>query len=357
MSSNGASPKVAEKEWIEFSDMNQSYYTFLLTSFSLTTSLISHPLTVIMVRQQAGASITGESHVGGGILSNIASTYRSLGMRGLFRGWLPLASMGMPSNVIYFNIVEITREYFQKVIRDAFPNVSDVAVDGMQSTCSSLIANFVSLIPYVPAELISSKLIVQKKLGMGMTAVSRSIYQERGVGGFFRGFSASFYVNCISGAQWWFAYSTCKRMGAHTEIGKEYPLAVDAISGLVSGLSAVLVSHPFDTIKTRIMTGYGIHSGNNNGGVSSGPTTIISPQHPQQHTSVQLFPSSGRGVQSASSYLQIFRHVLRNEGYRALYRGMPASLYQAAIGSTLFATSYEFIKTSSSGSSSRISLD
>jgi hypothetical protein len=297
-------------EWIRFSKLNKFYYTALLSSFSLTTSLIFHPLTVLTVRQQAGAAITGDVYSQSSLPMNLSHTYRTLGVRGLFRGWLPIASMGMPSNVIYFNIIEITREKFQKSLRKTFPTWSSPVVDGVQAVGSSIIANFISLVPYVPAEVISSRLIVQKRDGLGMTGISRAIYAEQGSRGFFRGFTASFYVNFVSGAQWWFMYSTCKRLGSENEVGKQHPVFVDAVSGLCAGMSSVLVSHPLDTIKTRIMTN-------------------------QQCSSKQAFWS-------------VMKAVIQKEGFRALFRGLPPSLYQAALGSTLFATSYELIKTASS---------
>jgi len=299
----------SSSEWIGFSKLNKFYYTALLSSFSLTTSLLSHPLTVLTVRQQAGAAITGDAYLQPSLLMNLSHTYRTLGVRGLFRGWLPIASMGMPSNVVYFNIIEVTREKFQKSLRKTFPTWSSPVVDGVQAIGSSIIANFISLIPYVPAEVISSRLIVQKRDGLGMTGISRSIFAEQGTRGFFRGFSASFYVNFVSGAQWWFMYSTCKRLGAESEVGKQHPVYVDAFSGLCAGLTSVLVSHPLDTIKTRIMTNQTI---------------------------------------TKQSFWSVMRSVVQKEGFRALFRGLPPSLYQAALGSTLFATSYELIKTASS---------
>lgn len=297
-------------EWIGFSKLNKFYYTALLSSFSLSTSLLSHPLTVLTVRQQAGAAITGDVYLQPSLLMNLSHTYRTLGVRGLFRGWLPVASMGIPSNVVYFNIIELTREKFQKSLRKTFPTWSAPMVDGVQAVSSSLIANFISLIPYVPAEVISSRLIVQKRDGLGMIGISRLIHAEQGTRGFFRGFTASLYVNSVAGAQWWFMYSSCKRLGAENEFGKAHPVYVDAFSGLCAGLTSVLVSHPLDTIKTRIMT--------------------------NQDTSIK------------QAFWNVMQTVVKKEGFHALFRGLPPSLYQAALGSTLFATSYELIKTTSS---------
>jgi hypothetical protein len=335
-----------KNDWIEFSDMNKGYYTFLLSTFSLATSFVSHPFTVVAVRQQAGSTITGDlASSQHGLLNNLKWTYKSMGLQGLFRGWVPIATMGMPSNVIYFNIVEITRERFQKALRHSFPSLPPMVIDGAQSVASAIVANFISLIPFVPAELISSRLIVQRKSDMGMTSVSRMIFQEKGYSGFFRGFSASFYVNCVAGTNWWFTYSTCKRLGTQTEVGKQHPFVVDSLSGLCAGLASILVSHPLDTVKTRIMTGGGDLSFlRNTKDVATASAALLSPSHPQQHSSAQLFSLSSQ----RASFAQVFRNIVSTDGYRGLYRGLSASMYQAAIGSTLFAASYEVIKSMAS---------
>ena len=299
----------AGDNWVNFSDMNKLSYTISLTSFSVAASLFTHPLTVLTVRQQAATAITGDNkHLGMSISNALKHSYQTLGVRGLFRGWLPIATMGAPSNVIYFGMIEATREMFQKQFKSALPNAPEIVIDLLQTSCSSVIATFVSLIPYVPAEVLSSKLIVQGKEGMGMMAMAQHIFKEKHVGGFFRGFSSSFLVGVVGGAQWWFSYGEFRKYGMRSEIGKEHPFLVEAGAGLFAGVTSTIVSHPLDTIKTRIMTSC-------------------------VKTSVQGFTST-------------FLQVLRRDGFRALFRGMPASVSQAALGSTIFASSYEMIKDS-----------
>lgn len=295
--------------WVGFSDMNKLSYTISLTSFSLAASLCTHPLTVVTVRQQA-AAITGEQHAGLSIFNALKHSYKTLGVRGLFRGWLPIATMGAPSNVIYFGTLEATREIFQTQFKSMMPTAPEMAIDLLQTTCSSVIATFVSLIPYVPAEVLSSKLIVQGREGIGMTAMAKHMFQEKHLGGFFRGFSSSFLVGVVGGAQWWFCYTEFRKFGIRSEFGKENPFLVEAGAGLCAGVTSTIISHPLDTIKTRIMT-------------SCVKTSTL-------------------------GFGRTFLQVLRRDGYRALFRGMPASVSQAAIGSTIFASSYEMIKDASS---------
>lgn len=234
-------------------------------------------------------------------------------MQGMFRGWLPIATMGVPSDVQYYAIFESSREMLLREVKTMHPRISHGMLDFLQALGSSALATFVSRIPYVPAEVISSKLIVQGKAGVGMLEMMRSVFRQEGVRGFYKGFSSSYLVGVISSTQWWWAYTTCRRYASQHQLSRDYPVVSDSLSGFVSGFSAVLVSHPFDTLKTRIMTA----------------SSSLAP--PQQ----------------ALSFHIALQDVLSKYGWRGLYRGLPASLYQTAWGSTLFAASYELIKLSS----------
>jgi hypothetical protein len=301
---------MADETWISFSDLNKPYYTGLMTLFTITTNLISHPFTVISVRQQVDPLTLGEHHYRHNtMMLAVRDAVKKFGPSILLRGWKPMITIGVPSNVIYFSTIEASREAFQPAISSAIPSLSQEGVELLQSAMSSIISNFISLIPYNPAEVISSRLIVQKNECIGMTAMTKQIYREKGIKGFFKGFNASFALYMVSGAQWWFSYSLFRRLGLDTDFGKQNALVVESVAGCISGMSAVAVSYPIDTIKTRIMT-------NSESG----------------HT---------------PSFTSIFREVVRKDGYRALFRGLPASLYQAALGSTIFAACYELIKSAS----------
>lgn len=294
--------------WINFSDLNKVYFTTLLGMFSVFTSFISHPFTVIAVRQQVDSSMLGElKHRQQNMGHVVRSVVSKFGPVALFRGFLPMATLGPPSNVIYFSSIESSRESLQPLVLQVMPSLSSEGVELIQACFSSIVSNFISLIPYVPAEVVSSRIIVSPHK-IGMAEMCKNIYRSQGVRGFFKGFHASFGVCVTSGFQWWWTYALCRRVGLQTELGKSKPLFMEAVSGCVAGLSAVVVSYPIDTIKTRIMS------------------------------------SSGGQI---PTFRATFRQVVKKDGYRALFRGLPASLSQAALGSTIFATCYETIKTAS----------
>lgn len=216
-----------------------------------------------------------------------------------------MATMGAPSNVVYLTTMEASRETLQPLILSSKLKLSPEGVELIQAGLSSFLANFVSLIPYVPAEVVSSRVIVSPTK-VSMFGMCRIIYQEKGLRGFYKGFNASLALWVTSSSQWWWMYGVSRRIGMQTELGKSHPLAVEASCGCLAGMSAVAVSYPIDTIKTRIMASQ---------------------------------------AETIPSFRQVFTSLVRRDGFRALYRGLPASLSQAALGSTIFATCYESIKS------------
>eukprot|EP01039_Chlorochromonas_danica_P007557 gene7557-8357_t len=305
-----------DDSWVHYSSMDKSYFTALLTAFSLSTTFISHPLTVLTIRQQASSSLISEAQQiqHQSVTKAMRQSMATVGLKGLFRGWIPIAMMGIPSDVEYYSAMEHSRELTQRNLKTFFPNTSIVVIDMIQTLSSSIIASFLSRIPYVPAEVISTRMIVQGRDGLNSWAMSRHIYEEQGIKGFFRGFSSSYLVAVVSSTIWWWTYSSCRRVATKAKIGNDYPVATDALAGFLSGFTAILFSHPFDTIKTRVMT------------AAKSQTSPL------------------------PSFSKEFVSVIRKNGFRALYRGLPASLYQTALGSTFFATSYELIKVTSSTS-------
>lgn len=291
------------ESWVNYSEMDQSKFTSSLTIFSLASSFVTHPLNLITTRQQSGRDTST-----GNILRDIATTATTVGFRGLFRGWMPIAVMGLPSNVLYLVITESSRESLQNRIKAIYPNIPALYLDGVQSFASSIAANAVSLVPYVPADVISCRLITQQgRENIGALRMAKLIIKESGAKGLYKGFQVSLIFNSIFSFNWWLAYSQTRRLCVSYKSLADQPLAIDIISGMSAGVAATVFLHPLDTIKTRIMTSQG-------------------------------------NLLHAGSIWHTARSVIRNDGYWALYRGLPASMYQSIISSAGFALVYELIK-------------
>lgn len=297
------SGKDKDGSWVNYSEMNKSTYSFMLAALGVGSSIITQPFSVVTTRLQAGHRITGDPAYSS-VASAMIGYQKALGWRGLFRGWTPVALMGVPSQLVYLTITESSRETLQRSFRILFPNFSSASIDGLQSVGSSIIANTVSYIPYVPAEVISSRMMIQGRGGNGMIQTIRCIWRDDGFRGFYKGFSASLMYGILLSAQWWWSYSVSRRELSKIEILKSYPFILDASTGLIAGVTSTCIAHPLDTLKTRIMTGKRVRM----------------------------------------SALNTFVAILKNEGYRVLFRGISANVYQAGLTSMGFSISYEAIK-------------
>lgn len=299
--------------WIEFSEMNVTTFTLLLTGFSLTTSLLTHPLNVITTRQQAGPFITGDHKLSlnsnKSIFKLFQSSLSSIGWKGLFRGYLPMSLAGIPSQIVYFNTTEASREYLQSKLPLYFPIYSPAAIDAIQSFFSSILANATSLILYVPGELVSSRLQVQPRQGIGMINMTKEIFKKDGLKGLYRGFNASLISGGLFSAVFWGCYSTCRREFSNIDYLLNNPIILDGASGAIAGIISTVSTHPLDTIKTRIMTS---NCKDNRYMIATG------------------------------------LRIIKNEGKNILWNGLKTSTYQSALTSTGFAIIYEYIKRSSS---------
>jgi hypothetical protein len=291
--------------WVNYSEMNQLRYTSMITSLGLVSSLITQPFTVVMTRQQVGTIVTGDKSAKSNVLHSIKEVITTIGWRGLFRGWVPIATMGVPSQMIYFTITETSREYLQRQFKKLMPNASRTTIDGMQAACSAIVANSISYVPYLPADVLSSRMMIQGRNGHGMLEMIKIIHKESGVRGFFKGFSASLLYGCMYSFQWWWSYSVSRRELLKLGYMKEHPVLMDGAAGLFAGVAATVCAHPLDTLKTRIMT--------------------------------------KKKVENRALYT-IAKNVIQQEGAMALFRGIRASCYQAAVSSTGFALGYELIK-------------
>ena len=333
--------EVRSSEWVEYSELDSLYYTTLLTVFSTLSTLASQPLNVVMTRQQCGigsssAASQAKTSAASSMISDVRRTYASIGFRGLFRGFLPIAVLGIPSHVIYFIVQESSREWLQKGLRGHMAtsnnsketnkhniyddnssssgssgsnNISSYQssfVDMAQSSISSLLANGASLAPYVPAEVISTRLIIQTRNDIGMTAMYKQIVKEEGWRGLLRGFGSSMVVGVVFSAQWWATYSIARRELSRLSTFAANPLLLDSSTGFLASTAATVAAHPLDTVKTRIMMGA---AGSAEGGM-----------------------------------LQTGRRIVAKEGSAALWRGLRASVCASAFNGTAFALMYEAIK-------------
>lgn len=231
------------------------------------------------------------------VIEAIKDCVKSIGIKGIFRGWVPLA-LEAPSHAIYFAITESSRDYINLILKGS--KIPIFWIDLFQSIVSSILANTISLIPWVPAEILTSRLSIED-IDISLPMMIKSIYLADGFMGFFKGFQTSLVVHILYSFQWWLAYSTSRRQLDHFKMP---PLVFDSVTGIFAGVISSMLSHPLDTLKLRMQTG--------------------------------LLPNT--------SVWDALLLVYKNNDLIGLNSGLAAAVYSSAFSSAAFCVTYELIK-------------
>ncbi len=137
----------------------------------------------------------------------------------------------------------------------------------------------------------------------------RATYAVQGLRGFYSGYWASLATFAPGCAVWWSVYGMARRALTSTESITLPQWGAESVAGLCAGIASAIVTHPLDTVKTRLQTGV-----------------------------------DGAGA----SWLSVARSLTRSAGARGLFRGLGARVLELGPVSAVGAASYELIKRVSS---------
>ena len=179
-------------------------------------------------------------------------------------------------------------------------------------------------------------------------AMARSIVRAEGVLGLYRGFGASVATFVPSSAVWWSAYGFWQRLiwqnldrrgeatataaspASPTSTSSSPPplshssgeiLAVQTASALAAGCTSAVLTTPLDVVKTRLQVSGSSGSGGG-GGSGSGATAPT----------------------KAPSAASVVRQLLREDGFRGLFRGLGPRTASVALWGTCMVNAYEALK-------------
>lgn len=243
------------------------------------------------------------------------------GIPGLYRGFGTVIFGAIPTRIIFLSVLETTKVSAFKMLQPfGLSETTQAALaNGVAGMTSSLFAQSV----FVPIDVVSQKLMVQGYSGhaqySGGIDVARKILRSDGIRGLYRGFGLSVVTYSPSSAVWWASYGSSQRfIWRHLDQGGKYDEAspsvqkimlVQAAGGIIAGATASCITTPLDTIKTRLQV-----VGNDN----------------------------------RSSIKQVAKDLIKEDGWKGLYRGFGPRFFSMSAWGTSMILTYEYLSKISS---------
>ncbi|KAK3025343.1 LOW QUALITY PROTEIN: hypothetical protein RJ639_043852, partial [Escallonia herrerae] len=130
---------------------------------------------------------------------------------------------------------------------------------------AGMFSNLVSCVYFVPLDVISQRLIVQRLPGTTNCSspfdVIRKVTKTEGSRGLYRGFGLTALTQSPASALWWGSYGAAQHiiwrsLGCKGELEKKpsHLEMVTAAAGMVAGACSSVITTPVDTIETRLQT-------------------------------------------------------------------------------------------------------
>lgn len=288
--------------------------TFGATSF--TYSFLGQPLFLIIARQQCSTTHVSARRV-------LRDVVQSHGLRGLYRGAGAAITGTVLSELVYYLVVEYWKEKLPLQERE------------WRSFGAGLLADLGSTPVFNPFAVISQVQMVagssfsQDHNYMSAWRTTVTLVREQGASCLLRGTLLTMVVAPLTGA-WWFVYESFKRMayGAAPALGARLSAVVP------QRLRQRLPNHCTSTTDNVLV----------NAGVGASASMVIGiVMNPIYVLRLRL--QVGKRVEGVRFPLWgIVRDVLRNEGVRALWKGLGGNLLVGVVGGCAFGFTYEGAK-------------
>ncbi|XP_034637768.1 mitochondrial ornithine transporter 1-like isoform X3 [Trachemys scripta elegans] len=296
----------------------------------------SHPLVQALVHLTAGAAGGVACVVSGqpfdtikvkmqtfptmyrGFFDCSVRTYRQEGLPGLYQGTTPALLANVAENAVLFACYG----FCQQLVRQLFGLSSVVELSDLQSALAGSFSSVFSSMVLCPAELVKCRMQALHEMKVtGRTALARhsstwatvkNIFQSEGLLGFFQGLTST-WLREVPGYFFFFGgYEVSRSFFTQAGQCKEdlgsLPLTV---SGGMGGACFWLAVYPIDSVKSRI----------------------------------QVLSMAGR----QDGFLLSFLHILRTEGFTALYCGLMPTVIRALPSNGALFLAYEMTRKKLTG--------
>lgn len=304
--------------------------------FSGVTCLL-YPMSVIKTRQMANEGVSGGFQ---GAKQVTTELWAAEGLRGFYKGMGTVIFGTLPARVVYMGTLEVMKDATNRVTRRL--DLSDSFRASLCNFVGGASASLATQTVTVPIDVISQRLMVQSSVGdhgpssansqnpsssssdkqskssggalrnLNGFQMARTVVQQDGVRGLYRGFGTSIATYVPSSAMWWGSYGGYQKLiWHHVDSSMDNPrstaavIAVQTTSSVLAGMTASIATNPMDLIKTRLQVGQG---------------------------------------EAKPSFRQALKHILDTEGLPGLFRGVVPRMASNALWGTAMVSTYEFLK-------------
>lgn len=280
-------------------------------------SCITNPLEVIKTQLQSSSAAVGDLAAANGSPTAIAKTiFERDGILGFWKGMRPTLIGIIPSRSIYFYSYEQTKNFMGSLgVKEG--GVPNALVSGLMAGVSSNTLTNPIWVVKTRLQLLADSTASQTAY-TGYRHCVRTILKEEGIGGFYKGISAS-YWGCLEGATQFMIYEQIKTkimakenakreaMGLHPT--NDLPKIVYFLSAAVAKGTASILTYPHEVARTR------------------------------------LREQARNGVFKYKGMWQTIGVVAKEEGRKGLYSGMGVHLMKVVPNSAIMFLTYEVVNS------------
>ncbi|WVF66494.1 hypothetical protein IAT40_001234 [Kwoniella sp. CBS 6097] len=267
-----------------------------------------------VVAQGGGASILAlpqqvarvEQEVLRGFWSEVAAVRRETGVKGLWKGVGTAITMGIPSSAIYMlgyeHLLSFISPYFTASLTPA-PLIAGSLARTLSATVISPIEMFRTRLQALPS-------VERGTPTYASTAKDMSkLVQGKGVTILWRGLGPTLWRDVPFSGIYWAGFELLKSLftSSSSPLPPLSPISTSFLSGFLSGTVSAIVTQPFDVLKTR--------------------RQVFNPSPGCQTTHAATIP--------------LAMHVIKTEGWNALFAGLSARCGKVAPACGLMIACYE----------------
>ncbi|KAK5778329.1 NAD+ transporter PWA37_000421 [Arxiozyma heterogenica] len=279
------------------------------------------PLDVTKTRLQVQGLDGAENPYYKGVVGTMNTIVKDEGIKGLYKGLIPILLGYFPTWTIYFSVYEFSKDFYPRL----FPGS-----DFVSHSCSAITAGAVSTTLTNPIWVIKTRLMLQSNLGpystqyYGTIDAFRCIWNQEGIRAFYRGlvpsllglFHVAIHFPVYEKLKLKFKCYSLKDNNVnrgHSEIHLPNLIAASSVSKMIaSGLT-----YPHEILRTRMQL-----KSSNNFGKKRGNYAI--------EVEKKLIP--------------LIKTTYRNEGIRGFYSGFTANLLRTVPASAITLVSFEYVR-------------